>query len=91
MTQSDNDTLEIQSPIVPYEAFGHAANGIEYELTDLITQIHLAADYTGDDAIIHAVQLTGTAHTLQTYLFAHLDELIHQKKMKDYEQKTNQD
>ncbi len=69
--------------------FGAAAGGIEYELTELISDIHLAADYSGSDAIIHAIKLTAGANLLQSYLFAHLDELIHQKKMKDYEQETN--
>jgi|GEM_PF-4072585 len=89
MTKPDNDMLEIQSPIVPHEVFGAASCGIEYELTELISDIHLAADYTGDDAIIYAVGLTARTNTLQTYLFAHVDELIHKKKMKDYEQKPN--
>jgi hypothetical protein len=64
MTESNNDTLKIQSPIVPSEVFGHATAGIEYELSELITDINLAADYTGDDAIIYAVGLAARANKL---------------------------
>ena len=71
MTKTDNDTLRIQSPIVPAQVFGDAACGIEYELTELISDIHLAADYSGDDAIVHAIKLTAGANILQSYLFAH--------------------
>lgn len=91
MNEPNHDTLNIQSPIVPYEVFRSTACGIEYELTELISDIHASADYSGDDAIFHAIKLTAGANLLQSYLFAHLDELIHQKKMKDYEQKTNKD
>ena len=84
MTQSGNDTLEIQSPIAPESVFGELTERMEYELTELISEIYHSADYTGDGAIQHAIYLTARAHTLQTYLFAHLDNLIHQKKMKDY-------
>ena len=85
MTKNHSDILEIKSPIAPVSVFGDKAEGLEYELTELIGQIHYATDYTGDEAIQHAIYLTARAHTMQTYLFAHLDELIHQKKMKDYE------
>ena len=89
MTLPDNDTLNIQSPIVPADVFGHAAEYIESELTELITDIHLAGDYTGDDAINHAVVLADRCNRLQGYLFAHQARLVHQKKMRDYAAKSD--
>jgi hypothetical protein len=90
MTQSDNDTLEIQRPTVPVGAFKQAASGIEFALTELITEIALADTYTGDDAIVHAVEILNTTHTLQAYLFHHVDLLVEVKKLKTYEQNPNQ-
>uniref|UniRef100_UPI00286B3F1D hypothetical protein n=1 Tax=Chamaesiphon sp. OTE_8_metabat_110 TaxID=2964696 RepID=UPI00286B3F1D len=85
----DHRTIDIQSSIVPSEVFGHATDGIEHELSELIIDISLAADYTGDDAIIYAGGLAARANALQSYLFAHFDELVNQKKMREYAKKAN--
>jgi hypothetical protein len=77
-------TVKINSPIAPKSVFGHAAEDIEYELTELITDIHLAGDYTGDEAIEHAIALTARCNQLQTYIYIHLDELIRAKAMAHY-------
>jgi hypothetical protein len=79
MTQP-NDQIEIQRPHVPVEVFGQAADGIEYTLTNLITDIALADTYLGDDAINHIVGLIATAHSLQEYLFVTYDHFIQVKK-----------
>jgi hypothetical protein len=79
------DPLNIHSPLAPLSVFGDATEAIEYELTELITDIHLAGDYTGEEAIVHAIGLTARCNQLQSYLFCHLDELIRTKKMAHYE------
>jgi hypothetical protein len=89
MTEPINDTIDIYPQTVPVEAFAEATAGVEYALNELISDIALAATYTGDDAIVHAIRLTASAHTLQHHLFIHLDKLVGQKKMKAYEQNTN--
>jgi hypothetical protein len=89
MAKTDNDPIEVQTPVVPTEVFGHAAMGIEFALTELLKDIALADTYTGDDAIVYAVGLLGTTHTLQTYLFGHFDELIHKKKLETYAENTD--
>jgi hypothetical protein len=90
MTEPINETIYIQAPTVPVEVFKQAAAGIEFILTELISEIALADTYTDDDAIIHAVAILSTTHTLQSYLFNHFDELVREKKMKTYEQNPNQ-
>lgn len=89
MSENHNDPIDIYPQAVPVEAFAESTAGLEYALNDLISDIVLAATYTGDDAIIHAIKLTASAHTLQHYLFIHLDRLVGQQKMKAYEQNTN--
>jgi hypothetical protein len=74
---------------VPVETFAELTAGLEYALNELISDIALAATYTGDDAIIHAIKLTASAHTLQHYLFIHLDKLVGQKKMETYAKNSN--
>jgi hypothetical protein len=89
MTKPDNDAIDIYPQTVPVEAFAELTAGLEYALNELISDIALAATYTGDDAIIHAIKLTASAHTLQHYLFTHLDKLVGQKKMETYARNSN--
>lgn len=89
MNETDYETINIQSPIVSTEVFGHATAGIEYTLSELIIDINLASDYTGDDAIIYAGGLAARANALQSYLFDHFDELVNRKKMEEYAKKTD--
>jgi hypothetical protein len=85
MNQSPTDRiLNLQAQIVPTSVFGDATDAIEYELTELIADIHLSGDYTGDAAIEHAISLTARCNQLQSYLFCHLDELIRTKTMAHY-------
>jgi hypothetical protein len=90
MTKPDNDSISTRGSRVPVAAFGQHANRIEYVLAELIEDSKLADSYQGDDALEHAISLLATTHTLQTYLFAHMDDLIRIKKLKAYEQNTNQ-
>jgi hypothetical protein len=89
MTETNNDPIDSKLPFVPVGVFMEASSGIEFALSELISEIALAATYTGDDAIVHAVEIIATTHTLQSYLFAHFDELIREKKMKTYAENPN--
>jgi hypothetical protein len=89
MIEPNIDDLDPYKEMVPKAVFGHAAEAIEHELTELLIDIRLAGDYPGDHGIEHAIKMTASVNTLQTYLFVHLDLLLHVKKMKTYEQKTN--
>jgi hypothetical protein len=80
MTKIVNNTISIDSPIVDKNIFDVHTEAIEHYLTELITDIHLAGDSTGDDAIYHAQSLLGTCHTLMGYLFCHSDRLIDAKR-----------
>jgi hypothetical protein len=80
MTQIQDDCLNLTSPIATEEVFGVHAAAIEYYLTELITDVHLAGDSTGDDAIYHAQSLIGTCHELMGYLMAHSDRLMAGKR-----------
>jgi hypothetical protein len=89
MTKPDNDPIDKEPPFVPVGVFMEAASGIEFALSELIDEIALAATYTGDDAIVYAVEIIATTHTLQSYLFAHFDELIREKKMKTHAEQAD--
>jgi hypothetical protein len=79
-----DDIINICPSIAPLSVFGDATEAIEYELTELITAINFATDYTGDEAIEHAIGLTARCNQLQGYLYCHLDELIRAKAMAKY-------
>jgi hypothetical protein len=89
MIEPNLDDLDPYKEMVPSAVFGDAAQGIECELIELLTDIRLAGGYPGDDGIVHAIRLTARANTLQTYLFVHLDLLLHAKKMRTYAQDTD--
>jgi hypothetical protein len=89
MTKTNNHAIDKELPFVPVGVFMEAASGIEFALSELIDEIAFAATYTGDDAIVHAVEIIATAHELQSYLFAHFDELIREKKMRTYAENTD--
>jgi predicted metal-dependent phosphoesterase TrpH len=89
MTKPDYGPNDTRGSRVPVAAFGQHANRIEYALAELIEDIKLADSYQGDDAIVYAVGLLGTTHTLQSYLFSHFDELIREKKMKAYAEQAD--
>ncbi|WP_310485714.1 hypothetical protein [Chamaesiphon sp. VAR_48_metabat_403] len=80
MTENHDDVLSLTSPIAKEEAFRVHAQAIDYHLTELIADIHLAGDSTGHDAIAHALGLLGTCHSLMGYLMCHLDRLMDEKK-----------
>ena len=86
MSENHSDVLSLTSPIATVDAFGVHAKEIDYYLTELITDVHLADDSTGDDAISHAQSLIGTCHSLMGYLLCHADSLMDAKK---YNQKRN--
>ncbi len=89
MTDANLDDLDPYKEMVPKAVFGHAAEGIELELNELLLDLRLAGDYPGDHGIEHAIKMTARVNTLQTYLFVHLDLLLHIKKMKAYAQNTD--
>jgi hypothetical protein len=89
MIESDLDDLDPYKEMVPKAVFGHAAEAIEHELNELLLDLRLAGDYPGDYGIEHAIQLTARVNTLQTYLFVHLDLLLHVKKMKAYAEQAD--
>ena len=80
MTENHDDFLSLTSPIATVDAFGCHAQAIDYHLTELIADIHLAGDSTGDDAIAHAIGLVGTCHSLMGYLLCHVDRLQSEQK-----------
>jgi hypothetical protein len=80
MTQAQENPVKLTSPIATEKVFGVHATAIDYHLSELVMDIHLAGDSTGDDAIFHAQSLIGTCHTLMGYLMAHSDDLISQKR-----------
>ena len=86
MTENHNDVFSLTLPIATVDAFGVHAQAIDYHLTELIADIHLAGDYEGDDAIAHALHLIGTCHSLTGYLLCHSDTLLCAKK---YLKKSN--
>lgn len=89
MNEANLDDLEPYKEMVPRAVFGHAADALERELTELLLDIRLAGDYPGEYGIEHAIQMTARVNTLQTYLFVHLDLLLHVKKMQTYAQNTD--
>lgn len=80
MAQIQDKLIKLTSPIATAEVFGMQAAGIDYYLSELVMDVHLAGDSTGDDAIYHAQSLIATCNTLMQHLIAHSDELISQKR-----------
>jgi hypothetical protein len=80
MAQHQENPVKLTPPIATEAVFGVHATAIDYHLSELVMDIHLARDSTGDDAIYHSLSLLGTCHSLMGYLMAHSDNLITQKK-----------
>lgn len=87
MTQIHDEPVKLTRPIATEKIFGMHAESIDHHLTELIMDIHLAGDSTGDDAIYHAQSLIGTCHTLMGYLMTYQDELISIKRYRNHAEK----
>lgn len=87
MTQTQDEPLKLTRPIATEKVFGTHAEAIDYHLSELIMDIHLAGDSAGDDAIYHAQSLIGTCYTLMGYLMTYQDELISIERYRNHAEK----